>query len=105
MVTKVLWTKPAKERLREIYDYYKEKAGKRTAKKIRDEIYSSVAILSTNPKAGAREELLKNKAQEFRYLVEGNYKIVYWVETGKVMIATIFDCRRNPLKMQEATPE
>lgn len=101
MVTEIIWTEPAKNKLREISDYYKKKAGKRTAQKIRNEIYSRVAILSTNPRAGAQEELLKDKTQEFRFLVEGNYKIIYWLEPGKVLISTVFNCRRNPEKIRK----
>jgi len=30
-----------------------------------------------------KEELLKNRLEEFRYLVYKNYKIIYWVNTIK----------------------
>lgn len=97
----VVWTEPAKMRLRGISDYLKKEAGKRIAKKIRDQIYARANILVENPKAGQREELLKDRPEEFRYLVEGNYKIVYWLEPGKATISTVFDCRQNPEKIKE----
>lgn len=64
-----------------------------------------MAVLATNPQAGQREELLVEREQEFRYLVEGNYKIIYWLESEKAIISAIFDCRQNPQKMKEEIPE
>ncbi|MDH6341426.1 toxin ParE1/3/4 [Parabacteroides sp. PFB2-12] len=101
MVARVTWTKPAVKQLREIYNYFVQVASKRTAKKIRDKIQSRTKILSNHPLAGQREELLKDMSVEFRYLVEGNYKILYWVESEIVFIASVFDSRQNPEKMKK----
>ena len=39
----------------------------------------------------------------FRYLVEGNHKIVYkvYLEDSEVLIAAVFDTRQNPTKLKE----
>lgn len=60
-------------------------------------------ILEQNYKIGQLEELLKDQRQEFRYLVSGNYKIIYYInfETNKVIIANIFDSRQNPAKLNK----
>lgn len=101
----VEWSNRAETRLEEIFNYHNEKAGLKTAQKIIRKIYSRAAILVANPQAGPREELLKNRPVEFRYLVEGNYKILYWLELGKATISTVFDCRQNPEKIREEVTE
>ena len=37
----------------------------------------------------------------FRYLVESNYKIIYWQENELITIASVFDCRQDPKKMKK----
>lgn len=43
-------------------------------------------------------QLAENKLEDIF-----NYKIIYWVNTRKqrIEIATIFDCRQNPAKIEE----
>ncbi len=94
------WSEHALTTLDEIYHYLKEEAGKRTARKIIDNIYNHSGILIQNPKAGTREELLSDLPQEFRYLVEGNYKILYFIVDEKIYISSVFDCRQNPERMK-----
>ena len=36
-----------------------------------------------------------------RYLVEGNYKIIYWHDGTLIKIASVFDCRQNPSKLEQ----
>lgn len=96
----VVWSKQAKERLREIVGYLNEVAGKRTAQKITGKITARTAILVANPQAGQREEQLVGRPQEYRYLVEGHYKIIYRFEPGKVVISTVFDSRRDPQELK-----
>jgi plasmid stabilization system protein ParE len=101
MVRKVVWTDPAKERLREITNYLRREAGARTANKIRDAISSRPEILVTNPLAGPREGSLEKYPDGFRYLVEGNYKIIYFVVDTEIVISTVFDCRRDPARLPD----
>lgn len=102
MAINVKWTSPALAQLRKIYDYHHEVAGARTARKITNKVLSRVDILIQNPKTGPQEELLKDYQKEFRYLVEGNYKIIYWFEADVITITAVFDCRQNPEKIQDA---
>ncbi len=95
---KIIWTLPAKYRLREIFLYYKYKASLRIARKIKSTIFNSTFALSSNSKMGSREELLKHKKEEYRYLVEGNYKIIYKIDKN-IFILDVFDCRQNPEKI------
>lgn len=96
---KVLWTKKAENQLNEIYKYYKHNVSVKVAKSIKESIFNSTAILQTQPKSGQSEELLKESNYVYRYLVESNYKIIYWVENDIINIAAVFDCRRNPTEL------
>jgi plasmid stabilization system protein ParE len=96
MEMKIVWLEPALQRVQEIFDYYKEVAGEGTAQKIVRELYTRPEILVQNPQSGTREPLLENRPEEFRYLVEGNYKIIYYIDGADVLISTVFDCRQNP---------
>lgn len=95
----ILWSQTAEGQLKEIFQFYAIQAGKSVARKIVTKLIDRVSILTNNPFAGQKEELLANSDIDFRYLVEGNYKIIYWKEGNRITIATVFDCRQNPVKM------
>ena len=101
MDLKVFWTDTAIEKLEDIFDYYKNKVGIEVAKNIVGLIVDSTINLESQPKIGQVEELLINRANEYRYLVSGNYKIIYWIEELYIKIATVFDCRQNPIKIKK----
>lgn len=73
----IFWTDFAKNELRRIFDYHKEKASPKVARKLVDGIYSATLKLKSKPEIGQKEELLLDRPQEFRYLVHQNYKIIY----------------------------
>jgi len=97
----VLWSDSAIDELQDIYDYYKLKTNKQIAEKISNAIIDQTILLEDNPYMGKKEEILKDKYKKLRYLIEGNYKIVYLIENEIVTIATVFDCRQNPKKLKE----
>ena len=103
MELKIYWTDFSKTELRKIFSYYKDNASLSIAKKLVLEIENKTTILKTHPNIGQREELLKEREQEFRYLVFKNYKIIYWINNKKnwIEISDIFDTRQNPIKMQK----
>lgn len=100
MGLRVFWTDTAKYQLEDIFDYYKLKASIKVAKKLVGEIVDKTLTLEKNPTVGQKEELLTKRKNEYRYLVEGNYKIIYWIEENYVKIASVFDCRQNPKKIK-----
>ena len=59
--------------------------------------------LEKQPFIGALEPLLQARVKEYRYLVQENYKIIYFVEEEKneVVVANLFDSRQNPSKIEE----
>lgn len=103
MGLEIFWSQFAEDQLQDIYQYYKFKAGVKVAKKIINEIVDRTFILNENYKIGQVEDLLIERKQEFRYLVSGNYKIIYYInlEKDKIIIANIFDARQNPIRMND----
>lgn len=100
MEIKIEWSELSLEQLHNIYDYYALKVNPGTAKKIINKIIDRVEILHINPLSGPKEELLDDMSEDFRYLVESSYKIIYWQEYETITIASVFDCRQNPEKMK-----
>ena len=94
------WSEQSEIQLKDIFDYYSFKVNSVVASKIVSRIIDRVSILATNPLAGTKEELLSNHVADFRYLVESNYKIIYWKSECVVTIASVFDCRQNPVKIK-----
>jgi plasmid stabilization system protein ParE len=101
MEMRVKWTKPAKARLRDIFNYYNLNASPTVAQKIVNKIVTTTRILSHNPSGGQLEYLLEERPERFRRLIAGNYKIIYWITDNEVWIATLFDTRQNPVKLRE----
>lgn len=96
---KLVITQPAKVHLKELHDYYKFKASKRVADKIKTGIIEKIRFLKDHPLAGQREELLEQLHLDHRRFVEGNYKILYRISEDTIYITDVFDARQNPDKM------
>jgi toxin ParE1/3/4 len=99
----VVWTEFAESKLTIVFNYYKEKASLKIATQITKEIVKASMKLEKQPFIGALEPLLEARAKEYRYLVQGNYKIIHFFEKEKneVVIAHLFDSRQNPSKIEE----
>lgn len=99
----VVWTRLAENKIEDIYKYYRTKIGLTVASNLINGIIDSTSDLEKSPFIGQVEPELKERPQEFRYLIFKNYKIIYWInENNKtVEIANVFDCRQNPIKMNE----
>jgi len=97
----VYWTQIAEDKLDDIFKYYKLKASLNIAQNLVNGIVDITIDLNNNPQIGQREILLKNRFQEFRYLIYKNYKVIYWINGPKnrIEIVNIFDCRQNPDKL------
>jgi len=95
------WTNQAENQLKDVFDFYMQEAGLKMAKRIIAKIIKRVEILYKNPFSGPMEDLLSGYPQDFRYLVESNYKIIYWLNGNKINIVMVFDCRQNPVKLKQ----
>lgn len=99
----VYWTDFSKQELKDIYNYYKEKASITIAKNVALGITQEVDKLKNHPTIGQEEELLENHFRSFRYLLYNNhYKIIYWInlEKNRVEIFDVFDTRQSPIKIK-----
>ena len=97
---KIIWTDFAIQNLKDIFDYYSKNANKKVAHKIRKQILASTKQLIQNPESGQTELNLEKLIQKYRYLVVGNYKVIYKFVQDEIRIIDIFDTRQNPLKIE-----
>jgi plasmid stabilization system protein ParE len=101
MGIKVFWTQTALNDIEGIFDYYKHKASPKIARKLVKEIVKTTIYIQNLPKVGRIEELLIDRNFEYRFLIVGNYKIIYRIEDNYIKIATVFDTRQNPEKIKK----
>ena len=95
--TQVIWTEESLNDLETIYDFIAEKSSK-SAKRIIKAILSRTRQLKDFPKSGTPQATNISTGKEYRYLIEGHYKIVY-SNTGKPLyIEAIVDTRQDPSK-------
>ena len=96
----IIWTNFAISELKNIFLYYRIVANDKVADKIRKSIFDATRPLTKEPLIGQIEENLLDLKQGHRYLVEGNYKIIYRLVGNDIYITDIFDCRQNPQKIK-----
>lgn len=99
MKVRVVWSTEALVDLEVIYDFLAEHS-QQAAQSVIEKILSRVKRIETFPESGGTQFVLKNKERGYRYLVEGNYKIIYRIENMQAYIATVFDTRYNPDKLK-----
>lgn len=98
---KIIWSDFAIGNLKNIFNYYKIKASTKVAHEIRKQIFESTKQLIDNPESGQVEFHLKKLEQNHRYLLSGNYKIIYRIGKDRIFVNDVFDVRQNPNKMIE----
>ena len=96
---KVVWTKQAIFRLQEIYTFYKELENTTVAQHIKNKILLASGKLKNKSILRKEEELLKPLNQQHRFLISGNYKIIYLTKAEAIYVTDVFDTRQNPEKM------
>jgi plasmid stabilization system protein ParE len=97
----IVWTDFAIRNLKDIFDYYSTKANKKVAHKIRRQILKSSKQLIKNPNSGQNEPNLLTLNKSHRYIVSGNYKLIYRIVDNEIIINDVFDTRQNPSKMND----
>lgn len=96
---KVLWSDFSIEMLFAIHHYYKEKASPAIAKRIKTDILNATKQLKKHPSSGQIELTLEKLNEGHRYLIEGNYKIIYKEIPEGVLITDVFDTRQDPINL------
>ena len=99
---KIIWSDFSETQLDEIYEYYEKKVSLKVANKIVTGIIKESEKLIKASFIGQKEELLKDREIQYRYLVFKNYKVIYSVDeqNGFIKIADVFDSRQNPPKLK-----
>lgn len=95
----IIWTDFAIENFKIIFDFYTVKANRKVAHQIRKQILTSTEQLIKHPNSGQKELHLEKLEKDYRYVLSGNYKIIYKVEDSQIIISDVFDSRQNPDKM------
>jgi len=100
MEMKIVWTDKAKFHLKRIHLFYLESASFTVADSIVNGLIDRVTNLKFNPEMGSKEPSLLQHKEGYRFLVEGNYKIIYWIDHQELIVSVIFDCRRDPKSLR-----
>ena len=97
MGLKVEWTEFAENQLLNIFEFYYDGQNKSYCDKIIESLIKRTFILESNPFIGQIEDWLQNRFEQNRYLIEGNYTIIYFVDESinTVYITNVFDCRQE----------
>ena len=95
----IIWSDFASNCLKEVYLYHKEIAGEKVANKLKSKIFTSTRQLTKYPDSGQIEESLTLLEEGHRYLITGNYKIIYKKVKEGILITDIFDTRQNPINI------
>jgi len=96
---KIRFTQYSKGCLQDIYENYKDKGASKYGRTIRSKIILKSLKLKEFPSLGRIEENLENMGFGHRFLVEGDYKIIYKIVGSEIIITDIFDTRQDPDKM------
>jgi len=94
----VIWTDESLNDLEVIYDFIAEQSSK-SAKKVIQSILSRTRQLEVFPQSGSPQETDIKGKREYRYLVEGNYKIIYSQDEKALYVEAVIDTRQNPAKL------
>jgi len=72
----------------------------KVSNKIKVDIFDTTHQLKNHPLSGQLEPHLEKLNEGHRYLVSGNFKIIYKPIKEGILITDVFDARQNPSKMK-----
>ena len=96
---RVIWSDLAISSLYDIYKYFKQAAGETVANRIKSRIFTATRQLNRHPESGQIEPILKQLGENHRYLIKGNYKIIYKKVIDGILITDVFDSSQDLKKM------
>ncbi len=96
---KIIWSDFASKTLFDIFTYYKIRAGKSVALKIKNNVFLATKQLLNHPDSGQLEPSLLQLNENHRYIVSGHFKIIYKLVKEEILITDIFDTRQDPIKI------
>ncbi|MDO8965979.1 type II toxin-antitoxin system RelE/ParE family toxin [Algoriphagus sp.] len=98
----VVWTEFAENQLDDIFEYFLAVSGFDPAQKLVQKLIIATKVLELQPEVGQIEQALLNRKEQVRYLVEGNFKILYFLRDGMVIISDVFDTRQSPKRLKRS---
>ncbi|MHC1776830.1 MAG: type II toxin-antitoxin system RelE/ParE family toxin [Lentimicrobium sp.] len=91
----IVWTKNSEIQLREILEFFtkRNKSGNYSIK-LYKKFKTELKIVSKNPEIG-----IKTKLDQIRGLIIEDYIIFYEILDDRIIILKVWDCRKNPDKL------
>ncbi len=94
-IKEVLVSEFAKDDLREIVSYY-QSLNQKYVEKVISDFQENIFSLKDFPRSGRIvPDLEKQGIENYRELIQGNYRIIYEINNDIVIVHTIIDGRRN----------
>lgn len=95
----VVWSENAELQIKLILELYQFQSSKSKAKNLVKEIISSSLILKKFPELGTLQQVYPTRSNVYRYILSGHHKLIYFISYQSIVIATVFDTRQNPEKL------
>lgn len=94
----ITWTPFALRCLDEIHYYIEQESSIAMADKFIEKIFQKTDQLRTFPHSGQEENFLQRTGLKYRYLIEGNYKVIYeYIENELlIVVVDVFHTNQNP---------
>lgn len=97
---KIIWSDTAVQHLEDIRTFYEDKS-ESAAIKICKKILDAADLLCKFPQIGVRESILEESPQDVRsFIVDKQFKIIYYIEGELIRIAAIWCCQQNDNKLK-----
>ena len=84
-MTRLIWSKMAKEEIKAIIRYYRKEASAQIARNIVTSIQREAQRLLLMPQIGTVEPLLATKSKEYRYIISSHIKLYTTYRTRQLL--------------------
>ena len=91
----IIWSRAADDDLGQIYGYH-ETRSLRAARRLLRHLFKAIDLLAEMPRMGMLSPYQTDR--EYRELVFEHYKIFYYLEEDRLVIARLWDTRQDPTK-------
>lgn len=92
---KIVWTKQAKEALRSIYNYYKDKSPQ-GAKNVKSDLLNSPKTILF-----AKQYQVDEINPKYRRIIVRQYKVLYKESKGVIQVVDIISSKRSPETLKD----
>ena len=98
---KIYWTQFALNSLSEIHEYLLLQSGsEELANKYVQKLLLKIEHLKQFSNSGTDEPFLKAIGQQSKFVLEGNYKIIYQIQANQIFVTDVFHVKQNPQKIK-----